>query len=575
MANLTEQKSNTLGNIAAIQTLLERYPILITTDSLKSISGNTTSFNFMFDILQIIGVDNDKLVEWAANLISGNGEGGVLDSIETAIKTLLKANIKNMLSCTINPIIPDDLLDYHKVKNKYGDNLPNDIYTEGSGIEIDLNSIDFSGALKIAPTSSIGKYYYFDNDYLPNDLYKSRDFNAFIWYVINKGLMTESGNEKYKMIWDNRNKPKEKPKEEFFNALTPDDVTNYNKNNLPKKKHIIQCQFLERSFPNNNKLKVQLCSDTYYKTRKLFDIKDEEVALNKTLFEFNNDYIDSLKLFNSKVLIAQIIDKLTGSLALSVGYSINETIVQGQLDMIIKRIIEGDDTTINDCYYSFSNEEYDSLLKDATLKHAGLYKYNGDSNSAVAINPQELLDSLSGISENSTLQEQTTTIKNTFTDVSATIAQDGVISVSDSFNFGMNIIYQIIQQIMYAVISSVLSPKVMILIAINSHLMGNELPSSIEEFLKSINNLLVAIVKEIKDLILEELFNFLIKELEPLISLYLSKLTLETIKYYKELLSNLIDACMSSNNSSVQGVIDNVNYADIVPQETTPESSIC
>ena len=575
MANLTEQKSNTLGNIAAIQTLLERYPVLITTNSLKSISGNTTSFNFMFDILQIIGVNNDKIVEWAANLISGNGENGILDNIETSIKTLLKANIKNMLSCTINPIIPDDLLDYHKVKNKYGDNLPNDIYTEGSGIEIDLSSIDFSGMLKIAPTSSIGKYYYFDNGYLPNDLYRSRDFNAFIWYVINKGIMSEEGNEKYKMIWDNRNKGKDRPNEDFFNALTPDDIAAYNKNNLPKKKQIIQCQFLERSFPNNNKLKIQLCSDTYYKTRKFFDVKNEEIASNKTLFEFNNDYIDSLKLFNSKVLMAQIIDKLTGSLALNVGYSINETVIQGKIDMIIKKIIEGDDTTINDCFYSFSNEEYDALVEEATLKHAGLYKYNGDNNSAVSLNAQQLLDSLSGISENSTLQEQTTTIKNAFTQISATIAQDGVISVTDSFNFGMNIIYQIIEQIMYAVISTILSPKVMILIAINSHLMGDELPSSIEDFLKSINNLLVAIVKEIKDLILEELFNFLIKELEPLISLYLSKLTLESIKYYKELLSNIIDACMSSNNSSVQGVIDNVNYADIVPQEITPESSIC
>lgn len=580
MANLTELKADTLGNIAALQTLLERYPVLETTNSILSvIMGKSISFNFMFDILKIIGVDNEKLVEWAANLISGDGENGVLDIIEMSIKTLLKLNIKNMLSCSINPIIPDDLLDYHKIINKYGDNLPNDIYAEGNGIEIDLGMVDYSGTLNLSPTSTIGKYYYFDNDKIPNELYTSRDFNAFVWYVINKGLMTDQGKEKYKMIWDNRNKIKIKNKSieeqnKFYSALTPDDVISYNGENIPSKKQIIQCQFVERSFPNNNKLKVQLCSSTYYKTRKIMDFKDEEIRINKTIFEFNNDYIDSLKLFDTKVLMAQIVDKLTGSLTIGANYSISETVIKGKIGTIIKKIIEGDDTEINDCFYTFSNEDYDALIQDSTLKHSELYKYNGDVDDAITINNEDLLKSLTGITENSSLQEQITTIKNTFTDVSATIAQDGSVSVSDSFSFGMNIIYQMIEEITYSLISSILSPKIMILLAINSKIMGNELPSSIEDILKSLNNLIVAIIKEIKDMILQELYNFLIKQLTPLIELYINKLTLESIKYYKELLEDIINNYLPSSQGA-QSVIDDVNYADIIPQETVPNDSIC
>ena len=553
MSNLTKLKADVLGSIAALQTLLERYPELETTNSILSvIMGKSISFNFMFDILQIIGVDKEKLVEWAANLITGDGESGVLDAIEISIKTLLKLYIKNMLSCSINPIIPDDLLDYHKVINKYGDNLPNDIYTEGNGIEIDLGMVDYSGTLNLSPTSTIGKYYYFDNDKIPNELYTSRDFNAFVWYVINKGLMTEQGKEKYKMIWDNRNKIKIKNKSieeqnKFYSALTPDDVISYNGENMPSKKQIIQCQFVERSFPNNNKLKVQLCSSTYYKTRKIMNVKDEEIRINKTIFEFNNDYIDSLKLFDTKVLMAQIVDKLTGSLSIGANYSISETVIKGKIGTIIKKVIEGDDTEINDCFYSFSNEDYDALIQDSTLKHSELYKYNGDADDAITINNEDLLKSLTGITENSSLQEQITTIKNTFTDVSATIAQDGSVSVSDSFSFGLNIIYQMIEEITYSLISSILSPKVMILLAINSNIMGGKMPSSIEEILKSLNNLIVAIIKEIKDMILQELYNFLIKQLTPLIELYINKLTLESIKYYKELLEDIINSCLPSS----------------------------
>lgn len=580
MSNLTKLKADVLGSIAALQTLLERYPELETTNSILSvIMGKSISFNFMFDILQIIGVDKEKLVEWAANLITGDGESGVLDAIEISIKTLLKLYIKNMLSCSINPIIPDDLLDYHKVINKYGDNLPNDIYTEGNGIEIDLGMVDYSGTLNLSPTSTIGKYYYFDNDKIPNELYTSRDFNAFVWYVINKGLMTEQGKEKYKMIWDNRNKIKIKNKSieeqnKFYSALTPDDVISYNGENMPSKKQIIQCQFVERSFPNNNKLKVQLCSSTYYKTRKIMNVKDEEIRINKTIFEFNNDYIDSLKLFDTKVLMAQIVDKLTGSLSIGANYSISETVIKGKIGTIIKKVIEGDDTEINDCFYSFSNEDYDALIQDSTLKHSELYKYNGDADDAITINNEDLLKSLTGITENSSLQEQITTIKNTFTDVSATIAQDGSVSVSDSFSFGLNIIYQMIEEITYSLISSILSPKVMILLAINSNIMGGKMPSSIEEILKSLNNLIVAIIKEIKDMILQELYNFLIKQLTPLIELYINKLTLESIKYYKELLEDIINNCLPSSYGA-QSVIDDVNYADIIPQETVPNDSIC
>ena len=578
MANLTDIKSNTLGSIAAVQTLLERYPVLITTNSLRSISGKTTSFNFMFDILQIIGVNNDKLLEWASNILAGDGTNGVLDKIEIAIKTILKLNIKNILTCTVNPIIPDDLLDEHEVidGDNNGERVPLNIITEGAGIEIDLSTMDFTGTLKISPTSSIGNYYYFDNNMTPTNLYKSRDFNSFLWYCVNKGLNTKEGKEKYKMIWDNRNAIKTNPMpDSFFTALTPEEVADYNKNYVPNKKQIIQCQFIENNFPYGDKLKVQICSESYYKNRKILGTNKKNIYMNKTIFEFNNDYIDSLKLFDSKVLMAQIINRLTGSLAISVNYNIDQIITQGKIDTIIKKIIESDDTNISDCFYSFSNEEYDTLLQEATLKHAEQYKFSGDENVGIKFNSEELLDFLSGITSEATLQENVTTIKNTFTEVSATLAQDGNVSISDSFNFGINIIYQMIYHIISALIESILSPKVMILLAINSHIMGKDLPKNVDEILEGFGNIIVSIIKEIKDIILNELYNFLMSELTPLIELYVSKITLETIKFYKELLNNLLESCISSSGTNVQSVIDNVNYADIIPVENVPNQNKC
>ena len=542
MANLTELKSNVLSNIAAIQTLLEKYPVLIKVDSLRSIIENCTSFDFMFDILKVLGVDQEELLLWASNLIVGNGTNGLLDVVEDTIKTALKANISNMISCSVNPIIPDDLLDRHQFYSSNG--LPvKDIYTEGSGIEIDLTSTDYTGILKNCPTDSIGKYFYFDNEFTTsNDLYMSKDFNAFLWYVINKGVYANSESRR-KMIWDNRvNAATDENYVDFFSTKSDTEVKTYNLTHSPKKKQIIQCQFVERGLPRGNQIKVQLCSSEYFRTRKIAN----NVYVNKTLMEFNSDYIDSLKLFDSKVLVAQIIDNLTGALAVHLNYSINEIVAQGKIGEIIKKIIESDDTSVSNCYYTFSNDEYDKMLNVASLKHAGLYKFEGDSSNGVSIDTESILNSLSGFTSGATLNETVNNIKNSFTEVSATLAQDTNVSISDSFNFGTEIIYQLISQIMASIISAVLSPKVVMLFVINLNVMGQTIPSSFDEFLEGINNMLVALVKEIKDKILEELYKFLIKTLEPLMVLYSAKLVLESVTFYKEILENLYKTCILS-----------------------------
>ena len=72
----------------------------------------------------------------------------------------------------------------------------------------------------------------------------------------------------------------------------------------------------------------------------------------------------------------------------------------------------------------------------------------------------------------------------------------------------------------------------------------------------------------------------MMKQLKPLLELLIHKLALETIKYYKELIRNLIINCIpnfSWGRVGLNTAIDNVNYADIVNntqpdnEQTTPE----
>ena len=104
MANVDSAKAKVVGGIGAIQTLVDNFAALFSIDSYKI---GDTSFTFMFNILQILGVNESDLIRWVSKILAGKGTDGILISIEYAVKGILLANVKNILTCSMNPSIPD------------------------------------------------------------------------------------------------------------------------------------------------------------------------------------------------------------------------------------------------------------------------------------------------------------------------------------------------------------------------------------------------------------------------------------------------------------------------------------
>jgi len=126
----------------------------------------------------------------------------------------------------------------------------------------------------------------------------------------------------------------------------------------------------------------------------------------------------------------------------------------------------------------------------------------------------------------------------------------------------------------------ILSPKIMLLYAINEKIMNPDSEGSkgLLAFMQNFKNLVVAMIKQIKDIILQQLFDFLIGQIKPIITLFVQKLLLETIFYYKILLEALIANC------SINGIqrftnrtltTDIITHADIIPEEVTPPEEGC
>ena len=638
MSKIRDSKTKVLGYISAIRTMLDNYPQPKLSDSMEALLNSNTPFGFLMNLLQICGVSSADLLNWVAKILCGQeviqtwvNKGvenignaindnpksklaqGFLDGIEEVIRVLLLTNVKNMFTCSINPFIPDEVL-----KSPNGCVINNEIsFNGGSGIKIPLSTIDMFNTLYHSPTSLFGSALYFDTDYGSNEIWKSTDFNAFLWYVINRGTNVKP--ENYKLIWDNRVRKRKQLssneilKKNFFNIVNGDgSFISINKeekyegktypnrpssedkrkekkdNNKTQKKQYIIVEYNERdnttiSLPDV--LTVYLNADRYVKKF------ENNFFIKKTVFEFNFDYIYSLKLFDSKVIVANVINSLLGVVnsatasLLNGKYSLQQKIIAGKVGEIVKELINGEDTIINDCFFSFSNDEYEALLNETELKQFNQYQFGDISGEISSEDAKEIIDKINNIGNAGTLEEVQTNIANVFENVaSVTAAQNQNVEITDKFTFGNNILFELIKESVVQIVMQVLSPKVIMLFAINSYFMGDITDGdfskiNIQNFLKGLTNLIVSITKQVFDLLIKELIQFLMDEIRPLLILMAEKLLLERVRFYINLFKRLYALLMmfisAYKTNKPISVIDNVNYADIVPSQNEPPKNSC
>jgi hypothetical protein len=87
----------------------------------------------------------------------------------------------------------------------------------------------------------------------------------------------------------------------------------------------------------------------------------------------------------------------------------------------------------------------------------------------------------------------------------------------------------------------------------------------------------VNLVKKISDILNKQVYSWMMSQLAPLLEIYTSRILLEKIRFYRELIEQII-ACgqgilnfFDGNSPLTEYAIDNVNYADIVPVQTAPK----
>ena len=284
-----------------------------------------------------------------------------------------------------------------------------------------------------------------------------------------------------------------------------------------------------------------------------------------TVFEFNYDYVMSIKFFDAKVLAHSLMESvLNMNMGINVGLGVRHQEGTETIKEIIKNILESDDSEINDCYYTFDNSKYDALLRKAEEKRARQERFGNVTHETGLFD--SVNDILNEYDANAELNEQVDVLHRAITQAAVTVSEG--VEESDKFDVEFNFIFDLIEALTTAIVNSILSPKVLMLLEVNQKIMGGTWEKfTLKDLIQALRAIIVAIVKEIRDMVIQELLKLVVNPLEPIKQMLDSILLREQLENYSdailEIIRNSPFIWFRFSNKYEDTKLDTVDYADI------------
>ena len=272
-----------------------------------------------------------------------------------------------------------------------------------------------------------------------------------------------------------------------------------------------------------------------------------------------------MKLFDAKSLVTALMDSVLNTrLGLSVGLDVKHQEETEAIKQIIKEIINTDDSEINDCYFSFDNTKYDALLRKAQEKKARQQRFgNTTRETGVFDSVNEILAEYDTKTE---LHEQIDVLHRAITQATVTLTEGLEDKYSYKIRYGFAL--DLIENLSMALTMAVLSPKVMMLLEINQQLMGGTWEKiTFRELIMSMRTIITDIVREVTNLIQQEILKFIFEQLAPIKEMLEALIIKERLQDITQATQWLIQNCpfiwFKLGKRLVDTNLDTVDYADI------------
>lgn len=356
-----------------------------------------------------------------------------------------------------------------------------------TGVQLEVRKFDINDIFLVEPTSDLGVMYYSD----VNSGINSTDFNTFL----NNTIQTPNT-------------------EQLWGSSTLGT-------------NILSVEFNDVASPNNNVIKVT-ASPTYSNG-------------SKSLTDLNNDFIDSIKLFNTKEIIPNIIDSIFGSVSLEINKSRNQIEKEVIFEQVINSIINTDeDDVITDEYFVFNTDIEKLIEKTVREKREGRVILDTCSEVKSEIPVSQVVKFSNELSAStSTLVTNQIIINNinNLSDISAENASDG-----DKYNIKLNFIESLLKKLMNSIANTIFGPKMIFLFAWNHqivHGLGNTFVDPID-FLKQNKSLMRNILNGLRDAVINVILKEVLNKISDLVAQNFQNILIERARNQQAQILSLV-----------------------------------
>jgi hypothetical protein len=499
-----DKKKSIFAKIAAAKAMIGRKKNKLT-KSTDSINNKGNALAFISDLIKSL-IGSAVLIDVVVNFLTNN-----MQEVEDLIKNSLKDELKRLVSCSVNPTIPD--------------------FLTTRGIIIETSKIDFLELFKTDPNSKYGSLMYRD---ITSPLTNSTDFNTFLY-----GVIQDDGTQH---TWDNM-------LDITFNSVGA---------------------MVGTKLRPNNALTIKL---------------NPNFSLTK-LPALNNSFISKGKLIDTEKIINKTIDTIYGSVSSVLQKSLKQLQTEAQINDVIDRMVEADSQeTIDDGYFSFSNEEINNQQESATWRKKGILKLECCNKVPASIPPQMLLDMNSELAS-ATVYNKSDIVKSNINRMAEQNTSNSN-NPEDDTAIKLDFIQKIIDTMIKSIASAIISPKIIFIFLINFKIVYGESEEYADaiDFMKLSRNLFKLIIKKITEKFMKEMIKvalFYIGQLTAEMAikrqiekakdkktqlLSLTGVPQEILRLIKGLVSNNNSDNSTSNLSTVSGVLNTLLSAFSIPQE--------
>ncbi len=360
--------------------------------------------------------------------------------------------------------------------------IPSFLKSTGAGVNFEVNKIDFTDLFLIDPNSTSGLLLY---NNVTNPLTNSTDLNTFLFGIIQ------------------------------------DDTVPYGWGLMtPIQNDVLNVKFTSQGvgvIPNNT-----------------FNVKASTAYDNapKTLTDLNNDYIDSITLFNSENIINNIIDIIFGSISVNVKKTTKQLENDEKINNVVDCIVNSDDDdVIDDSYFTFSNDEVYVHEESANFRKKGIKKLDCCSKVAASI-PVTFLTDFNNqmLTATTTAQKNEIIAKNLDKMANQTTANSN--NTSDHVSIKLNFVQEILNNLIRAIVGIVLSPKVVLIFMLNYKIIYGPTATFTDgvDFIKKNKTLFKNIMKKISAMIIKLLITIALKKIAEIVAAGAAKQQIEKAK---------------------------------------------